>query len=258
MTVADPLAPEAVLLDLDDTLFDHTLTVRAAIVALRRRHAFLRRPSIDALYRGYLARIDHDTPDVAVGRVTPQAARRARWKAVVAECGVTMAAEATDRLADEYQELYRRVARPVEGAPQAIRRLHRTLPIAVVTNHTFAEQEAKLRFLGLARAVDHLVTPEGIGVAKPGPEIYRAALERLGVVADRATMIGDRWDSDVLGAFAVGIAPIWFNRFHLPRPAALPVAEFDRWIPTPDLAALLRARGPGAVGPAAGPAPSRL
>jgi putative hydrolase of the HAD superfamily len=95
-----------------------------------------------------------------------------------------------------------------------------------VTNNTVAEQVEKLAFLGLDRIVEHLVTSEQVGVAKPDPTIFRTALRQAAASPGEAVMVGDSWTSDVVGAHKAGIRAVWFNRFHAPRPTALPVAEF--------------------------------
>ena len=45
-------------------------------------------------------------------------------------------------------------------------------------------------------------------VGKPSAAFFRAALERLGVPADRALMVGDDVEADVLGAQAVGLTGV--------------------------------------------------
>ena len=46
------------------------------------------------------------------------------------------------------------------------------------------------------------------GVEKPDPEIFRRALERLRVEAQRAVYVGDIYSIDALGARAAGITPV--------------------------------------------------
>jgi glycerol-1-phosphatase len=46
---------------------------------------------------------------------------------------------------------------------------------------------------------------EATVVGKPAPYLFRLAMERCGVTADRAIVIGDRADSDVAGAHAAGL-----------------------------------------------------
>lgn len=58
---------------------------------------------------------------------------------------------------------------------------------------------------GLADLWDGVVTAGEAGYPKPEPPIFRLALERAGVPASRAIMIGDSYERDVLGARGAGI-----------------------------------------------------
>src|SRR5690606_11960233 len=42
-------------------------------------------------------------------------------------------------------------------------------------------------------------------MGKPEPHMYRSAIERLGTAPERTVMIGDRLDTDVLGAQRLGM-----------------------------------------------------
>lgn len=60
--------------------------------------------------------------------------------------------------------------------------------------------------------VDLLVTSEDVGVAKPDPVIFYHTLQRCGITADAAIMVGDSWSNDIIGAHAAGLRAIWLNR----------------------------------------------
>jgi putative hydrolase of the HAD superfamily len=67
---------------------------------------------------------------------------------------------------------------------------------------------------GLAERLDAVVFSSEVGVRKPRPEIFHAALERLGVTPDRALFVGDRLNADVRGARDVGmrtVQAVWFR-----------------------------------------------
>jgi FMN phosphatase YigB (HAD superfamily) len=63
-------------------------------------------------------------------------------------------------------------------------------------------------------------------------------------------MIGDAWETDIAGARAAGIRPIWFNRFGEPSPDRS-VTEIHSLVPLPGVLSLLnpspepRAPSPG-------------
>lgn len=58
---------------------------------------------------------------------------------------------------------------------------------------------------GITALWDGVITAAEAGYAKPEAPIFRLALERAGVPASRAIMIGDSYERDVLGARAAGI-----------------------------------------------------
>jgi HAD superfamily hydrolase (TIGR01549 family) len=230
---------KAVLIDLDDTIFDHSLTCRAAIAAVRRTRPFLRARSLDELWREYLRRLNETPPDVYARAISSDRARTDRWRRLAESCGQPLTESGAADLSQEYRRRYQEHRRAVPGAVELVRSLHRRFRVVVVTNNEVREQEEKIRFLGLDRAIDALVISEAVGAAKPDPVIFEAALARGGVSADQATMVGDSWANDVLGALAAGIRPVWFNRFRDPRPDPIPVAEIRAFGPAKEVVPLL-------------------
>jgi HAD superfamily hydrolase (TIGR01509 family) len=61
---------------------------------------------------------------------------------------------------------------------------------------------------GVADAVDAVVFSSQVGRRKPAPEMYRAALELVGVEANKALFVGDRVREDYEGPLAVGMRAV--------------------------------------------------
>ena len=223
---AAPL-PRLVLFDMDDTLFDHALTCRDALARVREETGFFRGRSIDELWGEYGRLLDETHTDVMLGRRTADDVRSDRFVRLAAWSGQPIDRETAAGLSRDYREHYQRLRRAVPGAPEAVRRLTGRVQVGVVTNNTVAEQVEKLAFLGLDRTVELLVTSEEVGVAKPDPAIFRAALDRAGAAPQDAVMVGDSWASDVVGARAADIRAIWFNRFREAQPRPPRVSEFS-------------------------------
>lgn len=99
--------------------------------------------------------------------------------------------------------------------------------VAVVTNGLPATQREKLRLAGLDRFFKVIAVSGDIGVAKPHPPIFQAALSALGVSASEAALVGDRLELDVAGAKAVGMQAIWLNRYGITRDAAQPAPDHE-------------------------------
>ena len=66
--------------------------------------------------------------------------------------------------------------------------------------------------LGLARYLDFAVTSSDVGVEKPHPPIFLAALDKAGAKPRQVVHVGDQLTSDVEGARGVGINPVLLDR----------------------------------------------
>lgn len=64
----------------------------------------------------------------------------------------------------------------------------------------------------LASHLDLLVISHEVGCEKPHPEIFELALQRSGARASEAIMVGDQYYSDIVGAVAAGLKPLWLDR----------------------------------------------
>ena len=238
-----PELPRAILFDMDDTIFDHSMTCRAALGQLRGAERLLRRMSLEALWREYSRLLDAIQPDIFAGRLTIQQARVERFQRLARMCGREVSPDEAQEFSRRYRASYQELRRLVPGVRRLLERLHGRAVIGVVTNNEVAEQEGKLDFFGIRSLIDFMIVSEGVGVSKPEPGIFRLALDRAGATANETVMVGDSWRSDVMGARNVGIRPVWFNRFHLTRPDPLPVPELDSFHPPAAAESVLAALG---------------
>jgi putative hydrolase of the HAD superfamily len=98
--------------------------------------------------------------------------------------------------------------RPYPEVPGVLARLRADgARLAVVSNWDVSLHDV-LERTGLRRLVDAVVISAELGVGKPDPAIFHAALERLGVQADGALHVGDSLGADVAGARAAGLEAV--------------------------------------------------
>jgi putative hydrolase of the HAD superfamily len=83
--------------------------------------------------------------------------------------------------------------------------------LGLVTNGAPDVQREKLAGTTLAPRFGAIVISAELGIAKPDPRIFHAALDALGV-KDAAAMVGDSLTRDVAGARSAGIRSIWIDR----------------------------------------------
>lgn len=98
------------------------------------------------------------------------------------------------------------------GGPETVAALRAAGKRLAVVSNAEGQVARDLDVAGYEGMFDAVVDSHVVGVRKPDPEIFRIALERLGVAADRAVFCGDIPTVDVAGARAAGIAPILFDR----------------------------------------------
>jgi HAD superfamily hydrolase (TIGR01549 family) len=209
----------AVLFDLDDTLFDHHRSARAAIGRVHAMHACFAGRGVDAFERAHARCLEKFHARVVAGEMSVEEARLARFRELFATAGVEPSGAQLDATAAAYRETYVAARLPIAGALRLLEALKPHVKIGIVSNNAVREQQEKVRHCGFGEHVDALVISEEVGVAKPDPAIFAAALARLRVAPHEAVMIGDSWPMDIEGARGAGIRPIWFNRTGRPRPA---------------------------------------
>jgi putative hydrolase of the HAD superfamily len=97
-----------------------------------------------------------------------------------------------------------KVARP-ELEPMSER-----CPLVLVTNF-YGNMNSVLKEFGIDRYFAGIVESAVEGVRKPNPDIFRLAVNRLGVLPADAVMIGDSLSKDIIPAMVVGCKTIWLK-----------------------------------------------
>src|SRR3989337_2728605 len=100
-----------------------------------------------------------------------------------------------------------------DDAASSLAKLHGRYKLGIVSN--FAIPECVLTLLckhGLDGFFDVVVVSGAVNVRKPSPEIFRKALEALGVDAEEAIFVGDTVDADVAGAKSLGMKKVYIER----------------------------------------------
>lgn len=228
----------AVLFDLDDTLFDHRRSARAALTEVHRVHG--RGTDLDAFEGQHTAYLEVMHLEVLAGRIGLDEARRERFRRVFAALGVTLGDADVDAAASAYRSGYMVARRALDGAADLLLAVRPHARIGIVTNNLLDEQRDKLAYCGLGECVDVLIASEDVGVSKPDRGIFDIALGRMGVTAADAVMVGDSWANDIAGAANAGIRAIWFNPDRRPAPGTpADVPEIHSLAPAADVLPLL-------------------
>jgi UDP-N-acetylglucosamine 2-epimerase (non-hydrolysing) len=189
-----PGAVEAVLFDLDDTLFAQQGWLAGAWEAVAEA--------------GVSHGADASTLREALVAAAAEGSDRGgiidRALASVGAAGIPVSP-----LVEAFRSFEADALEPYPGVHEALAALSRRIPIGLVTDGDVRIQRSKLRALGLEHLFDTVIFSDELGrhYRKPSSEPFRAALAALGVEPERAIFVGDH-PKDVAGAAVAGMRAI--------------------------------------------------
>ena len=156
---------------------------------------------------------------------TPQF-RREIWERALRGEGiedVRLAAELGDFFAGRRRELQDRLP----GAEKVLHELqHAGVRIGLLTNGAASLQREKIESSGLGMFFDAAVVSGEIGTGKPEPAIFHHLLERLGVAAGEALMVGNSLSRDIVGGKRAGLHTCWLALEGEEEPVGLVEPDF--------------------------------
>ncbi len=234
----------AVLFDLDDTLFDHAFAAKCALEVIHGDLPRFADDPFDVLEKEYGRLLEEVHLRVLAGEMTLDEARHDRMRTLLSGDGRMPANGEVDGLASRFRDGYQKNRRAADGAYELLEELRESgVAVGIITNNMTAEQKRKLAFCKLDSLIDFMVTSEEVGLPKPGRAIFEAALERAGCRASEAVVVGDSWESDVVGARNAGIRAVWYNPKNMLHPDGFPVAELRSFRPPGEAMEAILRRG---------------
>jgi putative hydrolase of the HAD superfamily len=146
------------------------------------------------------------------GRMNMEAARRHIVRLAFAKLALE-SSEIADELADAFTQQREELVRPFPGAVETLRALReRGARMALITNGTAQFQRRKIERFGLKPYFELILIEGEFGAGKPEEVVYRHVLERLGVPAREAWMVGDNLEWDVAAPQRLGLTGVWVDR----------------------------------------------
>ncbi len=212
----------AIIFDLDETLFDHR---GAAIAGVRGWLADLGVAASPELEQVWFAAEERGVTAWHRGELGFGEQRRQRLREILPLIGREPGDDdALDAMFAAYVAHYEAAWRRFDDVDAALGLIAAAgVPVAVLTNGADHVQHEKLAAVGLAGRVGPVFCCDVIGFAKPDPRSYQHVCRQIGMPQERVLHVGDRYDLDVVGARAAGLAAV-----HLDREDNGPHDEADR------------------------------
>lgn len=138
--------------------------------------------------------------------------RRQRFLRTWHDLGEEKGIAEADLFHDVYTRTFDETLFAYEGTIDMIAGLAADHKLGIITNGSPDLQWRKMQITGLDTyfVPESLVISENIGMAKPHPSVYAAALKGMNVRPGDALMVGDNYRADYLGARACGLDAIWY------------------------------------------------
>jgi len=122
----------------------------------------------------------------------------------------------------------------VEGAQELIDYLSKQNYRMHICSNGFHEvQYKKLKACGLYGRFDSIILSEDAGANKPSQMFFDYAMKISEATPETTLMIGDNFNTDILGAKAAGLDTVYFNRYPdypAPEPVTYEITKLQELI----------------------------
>ena len=201
-----------IFFDLDHTLWDFETNSKLALLQIFDENYLNDKgvPSFEKFHEKYIPINDRYWARYHNGIVSKAQVRHGRFHDTLLQFGVndTVLAE---KMAESYINLSPRMTALFPDAIEVLNYLQKKYKLHLITNGFAEVQWVKLEHSGLRAFFEHILISEEVGTQKPDKAIFEIAMERAGTTVDACIMIGDNYNTDIIGAKNAGMDQVFFN-----------------------------------------------
>lgn len=195
-----------IFFDVDGTLLNDDAAIRRAVTVFHQRFQSAIPEDLDAFCVRWKALLERWFDRFLAGELTMAGQRRGRMH----ELFPGIADEEADRRFEVFLGAYEF---GVELYPDTLPALNALSgPLGIITNGQSEQQRFKLEQTGILSRFSTVVVSSEIGAAKPKREIFEVACRLAGSAPSESWYVGDRLETDALGARSAGMMGVWLCR----------------------------------------------
>lgn len=213
---------KAVFFDLDDTLYDQLQPFLMAIKTAGIGGLFSDRVQKEDLYKRLRRHSDRLWERHVSGLMSLEELRIERTAAAFLDFGINISEQTALQLQQHYEREQKQI-RLREGVEPLFEQLEACgIRIGLITNGPVEHQMIKIRALGLLNWMNEqaIYISDGIGIAKPDPEVFHHVRLQSCCELEQLVYVGDAWHNDIVPSYRAGWNSIWLNG-RLQQPGAV-------------------------------------
>ncbi len=201
-----------IFFDLDHTLWDFETNSKQALLQIYTEQNLIEKgvPVFDNFYNRYVPINDRYWARYHNQIVSKEKLRLGRFLDTLKEFGINDVALA-ETMAQSYLDLSPKMTALFADAVDVLKYLQGKYTLHLITNGFVEVQWIKIENSGLKPFFEHIIVSEEVGTQKPDKAIFEIAMERAKTNAAESIMIGDNYNTDIVGARNAGMDQIFFN-----------------------------------------------
>ncbi len=206
-----------IFFDLDHTLWDFDSNSKQALLQIYEREKLIERniPVFENFHQRYKSINDRYWARYHNGMVTKEKLRHGRFYDTLKEFGVDDS-DLAEVMAQSYLDISPKMTALFPGAMDVLSYLQQKYKLHLITNGFAEVQWIKLEHSGLQPFFEHIIISEEAGTQKPDKAIFDLAMQRANTHAEECIMVGDNYNTDIVGAKRVGMHQVFFNPHRKP------------------------------------------
>ncbi len=201
-----------IFFDLDDTLWDFRKNSGEVLAELFEEHLLSEKLQADfARFHEIYMRLNLELwNQYYKGDITKEYLRNQRFNLVFNKFGYDDY-EGGLRITEQYLHRAPRRKHLKEGCIEILDTLSKRYHLHIITNGFREVQATKIDGCALRNYFGHIIVSEEHGFVKPDTRIFRLAEKLAGAAPQECVMVGDSYESDIVGGMKAGWEVIYFS-----------------------------------------------
>ncbi|KGG02845.1 2-haloalkanoic acid dehalogenase [Prochlorococcus marinus str. MIT 9321] len=199
--------PKAIIFDTDNTLYPYKPSHKVALKAAINKASKILSISESEFKKAYL--ISREEVKYRLGEVASSHSRLLYFQRAIEILGLQSQILLSLDLEQTYWRTFLQNSELFPNVIELLKILKKqNIKTAIVTDLTAQIQFRKIIYFGLEDYFDYIVTSEESGKDKPFQNSFELVLKKLDIEANKCWMIGDSFNSDMVGSNKLGIVSI--------------------------------------------------